>query len=69
VPPRLEQVILACLAKKPEDRPSSAAAVERMLAAADVDPWTNEQAAEWWAAARPSATTPPGSADRTMTSA
>ncbi len=29
-------------------------------AAADVDPWTNEQAAEWWAAARPSATGPSG---------
>ncbi len=69
VPPRLEQVILACLAKKPEDRPPSAAELARLLAAADVEPWTNEQAVEWWASARPSPTALPGATDRTRTSA
>jgi serine/threonine-protein kinase len=67
VPPRLEQVILACLAKKPEDRPPSAAELARLLAAADVEPWTGEQAAEWWATAR-TPTGPSESADRTVTS-
>jgi serine/threonine-protein kinase len=69
VPPKLEQVVLACLAKKPEDRPRSAAELARLLAAADVEPWTSEQAAEWWASVRPSTTGLQGTADRTMTSA
>ena len=68
VPPGLERVILACLAKKPEDRPRSAAELARLLAAADVEPWTGEQAAEWWATATMNAG-PRESADRTVTSA
>ena len=68
VPPKLEQVVLACLAKKPEDRPRSAAELARLLAAADVEPWTSEQAAEWWATARIQ-TGPRESTDRTVTSA
>jgi serine/threonine-protein kinase len=68
VPPRLEQVVLACLAKKPDDRPRSAAALARLLAATDAGPWTDEQAADWWASARPSTTALPGSNDRTVTS-
>jgi len=54
VPPDLEQLVLKCLAKKPEDRPRSAAELERRLAAVDVEPWTGAQARQWWAAAKPS---------------
>jgi hypothetical protein len=68
VPPKLEQIVLACLAKKPEDRPRSAAELARLLAAADVEPWTSEQAAEWWATASIQ-TGPRESTDRTVTSA
>jgi eukaryotic-like serine/threonine-protein kinase len=68
VPPKLEQVVLACLAKKPEDRPRSAAELARLLAAADVEPWTSEQAAEWWATAKIQ-TGSRESTDRTVTSA
>ncbi len=51
VPPRLEQLVLACLAKKPEDRPQSATALSSQLASIDLEPWTDGQAQAWWAAA------------------
>ena len=54
VPPDLEQLILSCLAKKPEDRPQSAADLDRRLAAVNVEPWTDLHAQEWWAATRAS---------------
>jgi serine/threonine-protein kinase len=47
-PPGLDQLILACLAKKPESRPRTAAELERSLAAIEVEPWTQEQAIQWW---------------------
>ena len=54
VPPDLEQLVLNCLAKKPEDRPQSAAELDRRLAAVDVEPWTDVHAQQWWAATKAS---------------
>ena len=49
----LESVLLACLAKRPEDRPASAQVLrERLRACAAAGQWTNARAAEWWAAHR-----------------
>jgi tRNA A-37 threonylcarbamoyl transferase component Bud32 len=48
VPAELDRIVLACLAKKPEDRPASAAALSRSLAAIRVEPWGEEQALRWW---------------------
>jgi serine/threonine-protein kinase len=50
VPPDLERLVLSCLAKKPEDRPQSAAELDRQLAGADVEHWTQVQAQQWWRA-------------------
>ncbi len=52
IPPALERLILACLAKKPQDRPRSVAELSRALAAIDAAPWGEEQAREWWAGQR-----------------
>lgn len=49
VPPDLEQVILACLAKEPEARPASAAHLARSLERCrDAGGWGTECAANWW---------------------
>jgi serine/threonine-protein kinase len=53
VPAALEQLVLALLNKRPEDRPGSAAEVNRALAAIDLEPWGEEQAAEWWKRVQP----------------
>src|SRR5689334_14820616 len=43
VPQSLERLVLACLEKKAEDRPQSAAELRAMLdACTDVAPWTQE---------------------------
>ena len=55
MPPDLEQLVLSCLAKKPEDRPQSAAELDRRLAVVDVEPWTDVHAQQWWAATKASA--------------
>jgi hypothetical protein len=53
VAPELDQVVLACLAKKPEDRPQSAAELDRMLSEIEVEPWSEEEATRWWRTHQP----------------
>jgi serine/threonine-protein kinase len=49
LPHSLEALVLACLAKRPEDRPASALAVaQRLSAIADLPRWTEEDAQAWW---------------------
>jgi serine/threonine-protein kinase len=48
--PDLEALLLACLAKKPADRPASAHDLrDRLRACAKHGTWTNARAARWWA--------------------
>jgi serine/threonine-protein kinase len=49
----LDRVVLACLAKRPEDRPASAVELDRMLAEIEVEPWSEEEATRWWRTHQP----------------
>jgi serine/threonine-protein kinase len=59
IPRALEELVLRCLAKEPEDRPPSAEWLAARLAECETaETWTPERAREWWeaharAAARP----------------
>lgn len=48
VAPALDQVVLACLAKRPQDRPESASELDRMLAEIEIEPWSEAEATQWW---------------------
>jgi eukaryotic-like serine/threonine-protein kinase len=54
VPAALDELVLACLAKKPDDRPRSAGDLERSLAAIEEgDAWDEERAGRWWQVNQP----------------
>ncbi|MEZ5320375.1 MAG: serine/threonine-protein kinase [Vicinamibacterales bacterium] len=48
IPESLELLILACLAKKPDDRPASVREMLDQLDACDVPAWTADEADRWW---------------------
>ena len=49
IPERLEQIVLACLEKTPQKRPSSALDLWNQLGeVALAAPWTHERAEQWW---------------------
>jgi serine/threonine-protein kinase len=48
IPPALEEIVIACLAKSPADRPGSAAELSRLLASVDIPRWTDADAKRWW---------------------
>jgi len=49
VPPELEALILACLAKKPDERPAGAEDLAQSLASIQIEPaWGEAEAREWW---------------------
>jgi serine/threonine-protein kinase len=48
ISPELDRIILACLAKHPDDRPQTAGELSRQLATAVPTGWTEEQAHRWW---------------------
>ena len=54
IPEELDRIVLACLAKAPEDRPASADALLRMLDQCQTgQEWTQERARDWWEAHLP----------------
>lgn len=48
IPPELDEVILACLEKDPEDRPNTAMELYSSLCCIPVPPWNSATALEWW---------------------
>jgi DNA-binding NtrC family response regulator len=59
IPPELDEIILACLAKNPADRPASAADLWQALSQVPLDrQWTQERACKWWDKYEPDAFKP-----------
>ena len=56
MPPAMDQLILDCLEKRPDDRPQSIAEVQVQLTDLVTDAWTPARADAWWEAHIPLAT-------------
>jgi serine/threonine-protein kinase len=48
IPPELDRIVLACLARSPKDRPQSALDLARALSRVPIPQWTREDADAWW---------------------
>ncbi len=67
VPRALENIVLQCLAKKPDERPSDAGVLREALGSIGGTAWSDAEARDWWMSkAQPpaSATTPAGAFGR-----
>jgi len=54
IPSELDDIIMACLQKEPENRPQSADELTAMLSASGIgNAWTNDKARTWWEANAP----------------
>ena len=54
VPAALDEIVLACLAKDPTERPQTARELARLLGTVELkEEWTEERAREWWALHQP----------------
>jgi serine/threonine-protein kinase len=53
IPSALERLVLACLAKKPEDRPQNARQLAQSLGTIGGTAWGEEEAGRWWSRHHP----------------
>jgi serine/threonine-protein kinase len=63
IPAALEHLVLACLAKRPEERPQNARALAQALDAIGGMTWSEEEAGRWWSQHHP----PPASMSDAIT--
>lgn len=66
VPPALDEVILACLQKDPNNRPQSMVEISEALGRIEVTPWNPDRARRWWVQNPPSRRPKIPSADPTV---
>jgi serine/threonine-protein kinase len=67
VSPELERLIMKCLAKHPNERPQTAAALREALGWISADAWGEKQAEQWWAGNRSAIPPAPVSAPEYLT--
>jgi len=68
VSPELEKLLLSCLAKSPADRPQSAAIMaETLRTMQPLDPWSLDDAHQWWSALQPGGSGSPTANSDTVT--
>jgi len=48
IPKQLDDIVVSCLAKSPDDRPDGAGAVRALLEQVPCEPWQRNDASEWW---------------------
>jgi len=66
IPERLEEIVMACLEKAPDKRPSSAVELWRQLGEVSLStPWAPERAERWWREHLAELAGPPASGDST----
>jgi eukaryotic-like serine/threonine-protein kinase len=53
IPATLERLVLACLAKKPEERPQNARQLAQSLDTIDGMTWGEDEAGRWWSQHHP----------------
>jgi hypothetical protein len=67
VPPALDDLVLACLAKDPAERPADGDALRRRLRDLELaERWTEERAQRWWDANKPDVIEPVAYGDRRL---
>jgi len=67
VPAELERVIMQCLRKQPSERFATAAALAESLSAIEINDWSEDAAASWWATNRGSLLSAPSTTQLTET--